>query len=152
MVRHRLLTFERLCVALPPVAVTFTLAILACMEASGLHPLTFGEPRSLPEAIVMRDGASVARLLERKGRPDEIEMIRRGVLLDRPLLVTPLEAAVIVDDAALLEILERGGAQISQHHLACLAADVGARAIRSRLETSEPCQPGSAWSNVLSRP
>jgi len=152
MVRHRLLTARNLLLALPPLAVTLGLAIVAGMEMAGSHPLTLGPPRSVAEAIAMRDGASAARLFETAPQANEIEMIRSGILLDRVVLATPLEAAVIVDEASMLEFLVSRGAELPHERLACLAVDVGARAVLSRLGDASTCRAGEAWAAVLSRP
>ncbi len=100
----------------------------------------------------MRDGAAVARLLEKGGDPNEIEMIRSGVLFDRVVLATPLETAVIVDEATILEFLVSRGGELGHDRLSCLAADVGARAVRSRLKDDSTCHAGAAWDAGLARP
>ncbi len=116
--------------ALPAVVVTFGLAVIACAEILGTHPLTMGPPRSVPEAIAMRDDAGAARLIEDGADVDAIGLVRAGVLTDQPLLMTPLEAAVLVDAAAMLDFLVDKGAMVPAE-LPCLAADAG-RARRTR--------------------
>jgi hypothetical protein len=152
MVRHRLLTASHVALALPPLLVTVGLAVVVCMEAAGAHPLTLGAPRSAAEAVAMRDGASAVRLLEQGGVPTRIELIRSGVLLGREVLATPLEAAVIVDDDAMFDLLASGQGELPSAHLACLAADVGARRVLARLGNTWTCRSGAAWSDVLDRP
>jgi hypothetical protein len=44
--------------------VTVSLAVIACAELLGAAPADDGQPRSVPEAIVMRDHAAAARLIE----------------------------------------------------------------------------------------
>ncbi len=138
--------------AFPSVVVTLGLAIIAGMEMAGSHPLTVGPPRSVSEAIALGDGAAAMRLLSDGADVNEIGMIRRGVLGDRAVLATPLEAAVIVDETVALDFLASRGADPSREHLACLASDVGALAVRSRLSSAERCRPGAAWDAVLRRP
>ena len=58
----------------------------------------------------MRDDAGAARLIEGgRGRSTRSGSCEHGVLTDQPLLLTPLEAAVLVDAAAMLDFLRRQG-------------------------------------------
>ena len=117
--------------ACPALLVTLGLAVFACAEMLGAHPLTMGPPRSVPEAIAMRDEAGAARLIEEGADVRAIGLVRPGILTDQPLLVTPLEAAVLVDATAMLDFLVARGADVP-NELACLAADAGARTARAR--------------------
>jgi hypothetical protein len=136
--------------ALPALFVTVSLAVIACAELLGAHPLTMGPPRSVPEAIVMRDHAAAARLLDEGADVRAIGLVRPGIISDRPLLVTPLEAAVLVDATAMLDFLIARGATVP-NELACLAADANARTARVRLG-SGTCHAGDALRGVLARP
>jgi hypothetical protein len=137
--------------ALPPVVVTLGLAVFAGAELSGAHPLTWGEPRSVPEAIALRDGAGAARLLEDGAGIDEIGLIRAGILSAQPVLATPLEAAVMVDAAATFDYLVSRGADVKPD-VTCLARDIGARAVRTQIAGAATCSPGAALQAVLDRP
>lgn len=136
--------------AVPPLVVTFALAFIACAEMLGAHPLTMGAPRSVSEAIAMRDGAAAARFIEEGADAQAIGLVRAGVLDDRPLLLTPLEAAVLADATGMIDFLVARGADVP-NELPCLAADVGARAVRARLGERE-CHSGDALRSVLARP
>jgi hypothetical protein len=136
--------------AVAPLFVTFGLACLAVAELVGAHPLTIGPPRSVPEAIAMRDEAAAARLIEAGEDVRAIGLVRAGVLGDRPLLVSPLEAAVLVDATAMLDYLVANGATVP-NELTCLAADAGARAVRARLGEGA-CTSGDMLRRVLARP
>jgi hypothetical protein len=151
LVRHRLV-IRHILLALPPVAATLGLAIVACAELAGSDPLTMGAPRSVSEAIAMRDPAGAARLVESGADVNAIELIRAGVLFDRPLLATPSETAVIVDQAPMLEFLASRGAAVPRDRLTCLATDLGARSVRPQLGDASSCRPGAAWAAVLARP
>jgi hypothetical protein len=137
--------------ALPPVVVTLGLAVFAGAELSGSHPLTWGEPRSVPEAIALRDGAGAARLLEDGAKVDEIGLIRAGIVSPQPVLATPLEAAVMVDAAATVEYLVSRGARMKPE-VSCLARDIGARAVRQQIAGAAACPQGAALQAVLDRP
>ena len=146
------MTLRHILLALPPSLVTVALAMVACLEIGGAHPLTLGPPRNVAEAIAMRDEAAAMRLLEAGADVNDIGMIRRGVLFDRVVLASPLETAVLVDEPPTLEFLMSRGAQFSREHLACLAADIGARHVLPQLGDTERCRPGETWGTVLSRP
>jgi hypothetical protein len=151
MVRHRLVKPSHLLLALPPLAVTIGLAILGGAELAGSHPLTMGEPRSVAEAIALRDEAGAARLAEAGEDVNAIALIRRGILFDQPVLATPVEAAVLVDAAPALDFLISRGASIDER-LGCLAMDIGARAVTARLGAVSGCRKGAALEAVIDRP
>jgi hypothetical protein len=136
--------------ALPAALVTVGLAVIACAEILGAHPLTMGPPRNVPEAIVMRDDAAAARLIEEGADMRAIGLVRSGLLTDRPLLVTPLEAAVLVDATSMLDYLVGRGVTLPDE-LACLAADINAPAVRAKLG-KRSCPSGEALHRVLARP
>ena len=159
LVRHRLVSIRYTLLAAPPLVVTIALAIVAGAELSGSHPLTMGAPRSVPEAIALRDEATAARLIEDGAAPDEIGLIRAGILSSQPVLATPLEAAVMVDAANALEYLKSRGVHVRPFDstqggsdLSCLARDVGARAVRRQITEPPTCPPGLALQKVLDRP
>jgi hypothetical protein len=139
-----------LALAVPALLVTLGLAFIACAEIGGAHPFTMGPPRSVPEAIALRDEATAARMIEQGSDVQAVGLIRAGVLTDRPLLVTPLEAAVLVDATTMLDYLTASGAAVPDQ-LTCLAADAGARAVRARLGDGT-CRTGDALRAVLARP
>jgi hypothetical protein len=151
MVRHRLVIMRNVLLAVPPIVVTVGLAVFAGAELSGAHPLTWGEPRSVVEAIALRDEAAAARLLEDGADIDAIGLIRGGILFEQPVLATPLEAAVLVDAAAAFEYLRSRGAHVTPD-VGCLARDIGARAVRSRIADAPSCPPGAVLQAVLDRP
>src|SRR5919108_5696434 len=109
MVQHRLVSVRYILLVLPPMGVTLSLAIAVGAELSGSHPLTEGAPRSVPEAIALRDPATAARMVEDGSSADAIGLIRAGVLGDQPILATPLEAAVMVDAVASFDHLVSSG-------------------------------------------
>jgi len=151
VVRHRLVSVQAILLALPPAGVTLALAIVAGAELAGHHPLTGGMPQSVPEAIVMRDEATAARLIDEGADVDAIGLIRAGTYADRAILATPLEAAVLADAAAAFDRLVARGATRTPN-LGCLADDVGARAVRQRISGSSSCVRGAALAELLDRP
>jgi hypothetical protein len=130
---------------------TLALAIVIVAELSGCHPLTEGAPRSVPEAIALRDDAAAARMLENGASVDAIGLIRDGILGDQPILATPLETAVMVDGVVAFEYLVSRGAPVMPN-LGCLADDVGARAVRQQVRGTTACPRASALAEILARP
>jgi hypothetical protein len=151
MVRHRLVTLRDVLLALPPAIVTVGLAIVACLEITGSHPLSLGPPRSVTEAIAMGDDAAALRLLDGGADVNEMGMIRSGVLFDRVVFATPVETAVLRNQAATLHFLVARGASFPREHLSCLAADVGARAVLPAVGVAT-CRAGAAWDSLVTRP
>ena len=137
--------------ALAPLLVTGGLAIVAVGEAAGSHPLTIGPPRGAAEAIAMGDPATAVRLIEGGAAVNDVGVIRPGILGERPVLATPLETAVIVNQAGTVDFLVRHGAE-RPASLSCLAADAHAAAVRAQLDANQGCQPGEALRIVLARP
>jgi hypothetical protein len=136
---------------LPPVIVTAVLTVAVSGELAGAHPFTTGAPRNASEAIAMRDPATAARLIEGGAPVSEVDVIRAGILGERPILATPLEIAVMLDQSAVVDyLLARGAERTSE--LGCLAADVRAGAVRARLGGGDTCQRGEALRKVLARP
>lgn len=151
MVRHRLVAALYWLPAVPPLVVTLVVAIVAGGEMAGSHPLTTGAPRSVAEAIAMHDAAAAARFVEEGASASEVGLIRPGILGERAVLATPLETAVILDQVATVDFLASRGVERSPA-LACLAADAGARSVRSRLADPGTCRAGAALQEVLARP
>ena len=140
--------------AVPPVVVTLALAAVATAELAGWRPLARPEGRGLPEAIVLGDSTGAARRLESGVAPGAIDLIRRSLLFEQPVLATAFEAAVLARDVRMLRLLQTYGAGADRVALLCLAHDVGAPAIAAELDRGEPpaCEPGRALANVLVRP
>ena len=151
MVRHRLVSVRPLLLAAPPLVATIGLTMFAGAELVGSRPLTMGEPRSASEAIALRDEAGAARLIEDGAGINEIELIRAGILAGRPVLATPLEAAVLVDAATTLTYLTSRGAHLTPE-ISCLARDIGAGRVQRQLPDVPTCRPGAALAAVLDRP
>jgi len=151
MVRHRLVAGLGALAAFAPVVVTVGAAIVAAAEIGGAHPLTVGPPRNVAEAIAIGDAATAARLADGGASVTEIALVRPGILAPQPILASPLEVAVMLDQAPTVDFLIARGA-VRNEHLACLAADVGARAARARVGEPVECRSGEALRDVLERP
>jgi hypothetical protein len=151
MVRYRLVSVRYLLLGVPPIGMTVALAMVIAAELSGRHPLTEGAPRSVSEAIALRDEATAARMLEDGASANEIGLIRAGILGDQPVLATPLETAVIVDAVVAFEHVVSRGAPVTPN-LRCLADDVGARTVRQHVPGTTSCPRAAALTEILARP
>src|SRR6188474_3471766 len=75
------------------------------LAAFGEYPMWPHEDVNLAEAAGVREEAEVARLIERGQDPNASYPVRAGLLFERPAKLTPLEAAVINDDPAIVALL-----------------------------------------------
>lgn len=111
------------------------LAVPGCLMAAGFaaallmalvdrHPMWPHQQWNLSEAAAVRDTAEVARLIQFAEDPNIPRDIRAGLLSDHPVRLTPLEAAVAVDDGNMVLLLLRSGAVLDAavwNRLQCLA-------------------------------
>ena len=96
------------------------------MAAFGEHPMWPHEEVNLAEAAGVREEAEVARLIEQGQDPNARYPVRPGFLFERAVRLTPLEAAVVNNDPAIVaQLLSRGVAleAPSWVTLRCFAAD-----------------------------
>ena len=99
----------------------------------------------------MGDPATAARLIEGGAAASDVGVIRAGILGDRPVLATPLETAVILNQASTVDFLVTRGAE-RPNNLGCLAADAHAAAVRAQVGEDHGCPPGEALRKLLARP
>jgi hypothetical protein len=79
------------------------------MAAFGRYPMWPHVEFTLAEAAGARDEAEVVRLIETGEDPNGRYPVREGLVLDRAAMLTPLEAAVLNDDPAIVrQLLARG--------------------------------------------
>jgi hypothetical protein len=96
------------------------------LAAFGEHPMWPHEEVNLAEAAGVREEAEVVRLIEQGQDPNASYPVRSGLLLERSAKLTPLEAAVINNDPAMVGQLFAHGAAVdgpSWVVLRCFAAD-----------------------------
>jgi len=84
-------------------------AVALALAAFGRHPMWVSYDLNLSEASAVRDEAEVARLIEYAEDPNLRRDIRPGLLFERRVRLTPLEAAVAAGDGRVVrELLDRG--------------------------------------------
>jgi hypothetical protein len=109
---------------------------------------------TLPEAVAMSDSGEALRLLRGGADPDAVATVRAGVITSETLALRPLEAAVVIRRAQMVDLLLREGAAVSEgpwrDSLICRAAAEGADDVVALLlvtgEESDPrdsCADGS---------
>ena len=101
---------EALAVALPGCLLAAASVVALTMAAFGEHPMWPHEDVNLAEAAGVREEAEVTRLIEQGQDPNASYPVRSGLLFERPARLTPLEAAVINDDPAIVAVLFANGA------------------------------------------
>lgn len=114
---------------------TLALAVPGCLMAVGFtgalamaavdrHPMWPHQQWNLSEAAAVRDTAEVARLIQFAEDPNIPREIRAGLLSDDPVRLTPLEAAVAINDGNMVLLLLRSGAVLDAetwNRLRCVA-------------------------------
>ena len=150
----------------PNPATAFALAapilLAACLalgaqaaEWSGRDWWSDTRPRNAAEAAALGRAADLVRLLRRGDHPEQIFPVREGVL-GESAWVSVIEAAMWPDGAAMIRLLEREGAVITDSHrrrLACLARDLGRQSTADYLLPGEgaACAAGATLAAVRAR-
>jgi len=83
--------------------------VALAMAAFGRYPMWPHKEFTLAEAAGARDEAEVVRLIENGEDPNARYPVREGLVFERAANLTPLEAAVLNDDPAIVrQLLARG--------------------------------------------
>ena len=131
-----------LLVAMPAIVTVIGWAgFLIAAAATGRHPIWNFEPASLAEAAVLRDSAAVVRRVAAGENLNARSDIREGFVASDATALTPIEAAALSGDVALVQlILDLGAAPDADtwRHAFC---EAGAANIRELLAEHRP--PGA---------
>ncbi len=120
------------------------IAATAAMFAAlpfGFDPMWYVEPVTLPEAAALRDNGEVMRLIGLGADPNEAGTVRAGFAHREAQVLTPLEAAVAIRRADMVEVLLENGAVMdvaTWTRLICFADVVEAGDVRALLEQRRP--------------
>ena len=117
----------------------------------GVDPLWYVEPVTLPEAAALRDDGEVMRLIGLGADPNEAGTVRAGFAHNEAQMLTPLEAAVGIRRADMVEVLFENGAQMDAAtwtQLLCFADVVGAGDVRALLEQRRPQDASASCEGV----
>lgn len=135
--------------SLPPRRWQFLPVVAAAMAGVyiGLAP-HFGqvvwsapEALTLSEAVVLRDVTEVRRLIAAHADPDATYRLRHGLRRDVPLMVTPIEAALLERNATMVSLLLEQGATMTPAmapYAWCLEAPEPHRDLARRIEREHP--------------
>ncbi len=145
----------QLTIALPATLLIVATAVMLVGLPFGLDPLWRVEPLTLAEAAALRDNGEVVRLIRSGEDPNRPTLVRAEVLGDHEVTVTPLEAAVGIDRADIIQVLLENGATLDAGtwpHLMCLAASVEADEAKDFLEQRRPDDAAAADCDHVPRP
>jgi hypothetical protein len=95
---------------IPPALLALTQVIFLILALWDVHPFWLREPLNLAEAAALRDRGEVARLLAEGQDPNATYRVRRGMLRDYQVQMTPMAAAVAARRDEIVQLLVDGGA------------------------------------------
>jgi hypothetical protein len=101
------------CVAMPPLVLAATTAVMLLATALGMRPLWPRTPLTPAEAIEIGDEAAFIRLVAAGADPNARSSVGPGLGRDSTRMRTPLEAAIIRGQERTLETVRKMGASIS---------------------------------------
>ena len=127
-----------LAVALPGCLLAAATVVALTLAAFGEHPMWPHENVNLAEAAGVREEAEVVRLIEQGQNPNASYPVRSGLLFERPMRLTPLEAAVINDDPAIVAVLFAHGAAVDGPSWVALRCFAGNSRVSPVLEAHRP--------------
>jgi hypothetical protein len=145
------------------VALTAPIVLTACLvlaiegaENSNRAWWEDTRPRNAAEAAAFGRAADLVRLLRRGNHPEQIVAVRAGMIREAPAWLSAVEGAMWADGPAMIRLMEREGAVLTEarrKQLACLARDLGREDSVGYLAPADPaeCTPGSALAAVLAR-
>ena len=136
---------------LPGVLLIAATAAMFTVLPFGIDPLWYVEPVTLPEAAALRDNGEVMRLIGLGADPNEAGPVRPNFAHNEAQFLTPLEAAVAIRRADMVELLLDHGARIDAAiwtRLICFADLVEAGDVRDLLEERRPQGASAACEGV----
>ena len=125
-------------VAIPGCLLAAASLVALMLAAFGDYPMWPHEDVNLAEAAGVREEAEVARLIERGQDPNASYPVRPGLLFERPANLTPLEAAVINDDPAIVALLFANGAAVDGQTWVALRCFAGNSQVSPLLDAHRP--------------
>lgn len=143
-------------IALPAVAIALLFAVNAAATGAGIEIVWPVEDVSLAEALVHRNTGEAVLQISRGADVDTPSRLVRRSPAGRPIVITPLEAAVLSGELGLVRLLLDRGARLDDENLPmleCLADRIGEQAIAEFLaaqdERSVDCDAVRAPSHIF---
>lgn len=97
--------------AAPAALLALTRVVFLVLAVWGIHPFWRWEPLNLAEAAALRDRGEVARLLAEGEDPNATYSVRRGVVRESAMQMTPMAAALTARRDEIVQLLLDGGAK-----------------------------------------
>jgi hypothetical protein len=127
--------------ALPAVVVGAASAAMVALSALGANPVWATGPMTMSEAAVMRDPAMVARAIAAGEDPYVARTVRRGLLVERDLMLTALDAAIGARRGEVVQFILWAAPPREAavwERATCLAESVGDRDVTTVLDAARP--------------
>ena len=96
---------------IPPAMLAVARVVFLVLAVWDVHPFWLTEPLNLAEAAALRDRGEVARLLAEGQDPNATYRVRRGMVRDYQVQMTPMAAAIAARRDEIVQILLDGGAK-----------------------------------------
>jgi hypothetical protein len=132
---------ESLALLLPPTLLALATAVLLLGSLLGWNPLWPTNDYNTAECVALKDRAGVLAALRQGHDINGQYSVRRDLVRDRPVVLTPLEAAVTTREAWMVRfVIDHGAAVTSQNRarLACFARMAATRDIEAMFTGGEP--------------
>ena len=117
----------------------------------GYDPLWAVEPLTLPEAAALHDNGEAVRLMMNGADPNTPGLVRANFARSTPAVLTPLEAAVAIRRADMVQLLLEHGARLDAPtwtRLFCFAKVVDAGDVSALLEARRPTAASASCEGV----
>jgi hypothetical protein len=127
--------------AAPGALLIVATAIMLAAAVLGVDPLWSVEPVTLSEATAAHDNGEVVRLITTGANPNAPSRVRDGLVTNKDMMLTPLEAAVGARRADMVELLLDHGATMPPPvwtRLRCFADVVDASDVATLLDARRP--------------
>jgi hypothetical protein len=143
-----------LALAIPGMVVALGSAGLGLMTLAGVNPFWSEQPVNISEAAALRDSATVLRLIQRGEDLAAAHRVRAGVLFDRAVTLTPVEAAVAARRSEVVDaILSSRRLEATDWQRAfCVAAAAPDEDIREVVSAHRPADATDADCADYTRP
>jgi len=111
--------------ALPGTLLAGVLTIHMVMALGAAHPMWREQPVNISEAAALHDAATVLRLMRQGATATDRHLVRAGLLFDRAVALTPLEAAIAAGRGEVVDVVLAASMPVEWNtwqHAKCLAA------------------------------
>ncbi len=127
--------------SLPVLVLTAAWVVALGATVAGTNPMWRVEPLNLSEAAALRDGGEVARLMALGAAPGAAYRIRAGFLFSRPVMMTPLDAAIAAGRPEIVQLLLDSGLSLDRMAWTrawCAAGDDSRRVLDAARQGGHP--------------